>query len=49
MAEETNNADNCQEIFERKEVIEESSACDACLELELQLKDALSELSSAQL
>jgi hypothetical protein len=42
------NADNRQERFERKEIIEKSSACGKCLELELLLKEALFEPSSAQ-
>jgi hypothetical protein len=36
-------------MFRAKEVAKKNSACDECLELQDQLKEALLELSSAQL
>lgn len=48
MAEEGSHAYNSQESCERKEVVEKSCACDKCLEVELQLKEALLEPSYAQ-
>jgi hypothetical protein len=49
MAEGVSRAGGSQESCERKEVVEKSCARDKCLGLELQLKEALLELSSAQL
>jgi hypothetical protein len=48
MAEGAIPTDDSQQSCEQKEVIEKSSACDKCLELELQLKETLLELSSVQ-
>jgi hypothetical protein len=49
MAEVAIHTDNSQESCERKQVVEKNPACDKCLELELILKEALLELSFAQL
>jgi hypothetical protein len=49
MAAVKGKCDNNPESFERKEAPMKNSACDKCLELEIQLKEALSELSYAQL
>jgi hypothetical protein len=48
MAKGADDSDD-RKVVSEEEVIEKSSACGECLELELRLKEALLELSSTQL